>query len=149
MPANVSFVVDRSAVDRVLEVPLYAWLQRTLSTIAANAFHRAPVSTPQPIHPKSKAEQRVPGKLKHSINTRIVGSGTRITGYVEATAPYARFVHEGTAAHPIYPRRPAYALAFWSEKRSEFVVTSRGVNHPGTRPQPFLRDALVEVMGGG
>ncbi len=145
--ADVTFSVDFAGVDRALETPLRAWLQGRLSAIASNAFHRAPVSKPTPIHPKSKAPQRVPGKLKHSINTRIEGSGTRLIGVVEATAPYARYVHEGTGPHPINPRRPAYALAFWWEKKGDFVVLP-SVNHPGTRPQPFLRDALVAVMGG-
>lgn len=146
--ADVSFSVDLSAIDRALEPGLRAWLQGRLSAVASNAFHRAPVSTPTPIHPKSNAPQRIPGKLQHSINTRIEGSGTRLVGVVEATAPYARFVHEGTAPHRIEPRRPAFALAFWWEKKGEFAVFPNGVNHPGTRAQPFLKDALVAVMGG-
>lgn len=144
--ANVSFTVDLSAIDRALEEPLRAWLQGRLSAVASNAFHRAPESKSTPIHPMSRAPQIIPGKLKHSINTRIEGTGTRLIGYVEATAPYAKFVHEGTGAHPIRPRKPAFALAFWWEKKGDFEV-NQGVNHPGTRPQPFLRDALVAVMG--
>lgn len=122
-----------------------AWLQGKLSEVASVAFHSAPVSKPTPIHPRSSAPQVVPGQLKHSINTRIDGSYPELVGKVIANVPYAYFVHEGTQAHPILPRRPAYALAFWWERQGEFV-TRNSVFHPGTTAQPFLRDALESVM---
>lgn len=144
--AEVTFDVDSSAFERVLADAAQAWLQRQLSEVASTAFHNCPVSTPQPIHPMSSAPQRQPGRLQHSINTRIEGSFPKLTGRVVANAPYAYFVHEGTNPHPIFPKRPAYALAFWQESAGAFQVRS-SVFHPGTEAQPFLRNALDAVMG--
>lgn len=147
MPTEVTLSIDRTAIEGGFEEELRAWLQAQCSAVASEAFRRAPRSTPAPIHPMSDAPQRVPGTLAHSIDTEIEGSGTRLVGVIRANAPYARFVHEDTEAHAIFPRRPAFALAFWSEKKADFVVTG-GVSHPGTTGQPFLRDALTAVMGG-
>lgn len=147
--ASVSVAVDFSAIDRVLEAPLKSWLQRKLSEVASYAFQIAPVSKETPIHPLSKRGiQQIPGTLKHSINTRITGGGTVLVGYVDANAPYAYYVHEGTkGGQSILPLRPAYALAFWSERDGDFVVTGH-VTRGATPAQPFLRDALVAVIGG-
>ena len=58
-----------------------------------------------------------------------------------AHARYAGFVHEGTRPHVIFPRR-ARALRFNVAGRTVFAAK---VNHPGTKPRPFLREAAAEV----
>lgn len=50
-------------------------------------------------------------------------------------------VNDGTRPHIIRPRR-ARALRFTVNGR---VVFARVVNHPGTKPRPFLDRALREV----
>ncbi|MFD0783839.1 hypothetical protein ACFQZ8_07915 [Micromonospora azadirachtae] len=53
-------------------------------------------------------------------------------------------MHDGTGAHVIRPRRPGGMLRF--ETGGQVVFTTL-VNHPGTRPQPWLREAMEEVAG--
>ena len=83
------------------------------------------------------------GKLRQSIDVeqRRDTAGRFTPGWaVVSDAPYALYVHEGTRPHVIRARRAA-ALVFYWEKVGA-VVAFRQVNHPGTRAQPFLRDAL-------
>lgn len=56
---------------------------------------------------------------------------------ITASAPYARFVHDGTRPHRIVPRTRR-ALAW---PGADHPV--RAVNHPGYRGNPFLTDALT------
>jgi hypothetical protein len=77
------------------------------------------------------------GKLKSSIVGRVIGPPVR--GQVEATAPYSLAVHEGTSPHTITPNT-AQVLRFPS--RAGAIVYATSVNHPGTRAQPFLWNAL-------
>ena len=53
---------------------------------------------------------------------------------------YAPFVHEGTAAHDIYPR-DAKAL-FWKSARHPV----RRVHHPGYAGNPFLVDGVLATL---
>lgn len=67
----------------------------------------------------------------------IAGAGAGPQGRVEARAPYAKFVEEGTAPHIILPRRRK-VLRFVQNGAVRF---SRGVFHPGTEPRPFMAEA--------
>jgi len=58
-----------------------------------------------------------------------------------AGAPHARFVESGTKPHVIEARR-ARALRFVWHGELRFA---RRVNHPGTKPTHFMRDAAAEV----
>lgn len=64
-------------------------------------------------------------------------------GYsVVANAGYARYVHEGTGPS----RRGKYpgAMRFYGTNASAGrEVFTDDIRHPGTRAQPFLRDALI------
>ena len=87
------------------------------------------------------------GKLRASIRMDrrdaqgrfSVGGRARIASYeVSANTPYAGYVHNGTRPHIIRVRNAR--------------VLTDGVNffgqvvrHPGTRPQPFLTQALKQV----
>jgi hypothetical protein len=65
---------------------------------------------------------------------------------IVADTYYATFVHQGTKAHPIRARR-AQMLRF--PGRAGEIVYRKSVNHPGTKPRPWLREALVRVVGRG
>ena len=82
------------------------------------------------------------GRLRSSIRAeppRIFS--LRGTVKVGSDLEYAGFVNDGTAPHVIRPRR-AQVLRFTVGGR---VVFAKVVNHPGTRPNPFLDRALREV----
>ncbi len=81
------------------------------------------------------------GRLRASITYRVASSPGGIIGEVGTAVEYARFVEYGTQAHVIRPRN-RQAL-YW--KGAEHPV--RLVRHPGNRPYPFLRPALVAAAG--
>lgn len=58
---------------------------------------------------------------------------------VEGNTRYAYLHHQGTKPHII-----TGSLEFKSGGR---MVHTREVHHPGTRPNPYLRNALPEFMG--
>ena len=87
---------------------------------------------------KRKAPKKT-GKLRKSI--RKVRRG--FEAYVFPTVPYAMFVEYGTRPHLIRPVR-ASVLRF--ETRSGEIVYTRLVRHPGTKPQPFIRETAEEVQ---
>lgn len=76
------------------------------------------------------------GRLRSSIFSRMLGSKK---GKVEVGAKYGIFVHEGTRPHIIRIRRKQ-VLA----NRRTGQIFGTVVHHPGTKPQPFLSDALKE-----
>lgn len=61
---------------------------------------------------------------------------------VISTNPHTSFVHDGTRAHQIRPRRPGGVLRFEVGGR---VVFARVVNHPGYRGDPYLTRALRDA----
>ncbi len=80
------------------------------------------------------------GNLQSRIVKRVVTTGK--VPYVTVGVigvDYALFHHEGTRPHPIVARR-ARVLAF--EGRDGTTVFRRRVNHPGTKPNRFLTNAL-------
>lgn len=104
-------------------------LVATLSRrVMNNARQRAPVDT---------------GNLKRSIHTdRITTRGRTIAGGVTAATNYAYELHEGRAARFIKPVN-AKALS-WIDKSTGKRVFSAGHHVRGTRPRPYLIDALRE-----
>lgn len=109
---------------------LYAALQRTVELTAA----WAKTSTLYRSHT---------GGLRNSIRGFVNGgfggvSGAgAMSGRVVASAPYAKFVEDGTTPHLILPRRKQF-LRF---QVNGIVRFSRGVFHPGTSPRPFMQQA--------
>lgn len=82
------------------------------------------------------------GRLRASgrIDVRITNIGP--TGSVTFPMSYARFVHEGTRAHVIRAKKKK-ALKF--KGMGGQVIFRKQVNHPGTKPHPFLERALEEI----
>lgn len=87
------------------------------------------------------------GALRSSLRYRVRRVGSRVRLRVSANTPYARFVHDGTRPHAIYPRR-AKALRFYWPRVGRVVYRKR-VWHPGYRGNPFLRDAVAEELSKG
>jgi len=81
------------------------------------------------------------GALHDSIRatppTGSFASGTLESG-VQADAPHASPVHDGSRPHVI---RPIYGRALAFPVGGQMVFARR-VNHPGNAPQPFLDHAL-------
>lgn len=107
--------------------PVMRAMRRFGRRVEADAKMRAPVDT---------------GRLRQSIGHDIAVSGSRIRMTVFADVGYARFVHEGTGPHVIRPKH-AQALRFQSNGKTIFASV---VHHPGTRPRPFLRNAVREQI---
>lgn len=80
------------------------------------------------------------GKLAASIHIDRIGPSAWA---VKATAPYAAAVHEGSRPHEIRPH--GKVLRF--PTRGGGIVFAPKVQHPGTRPNPFLERAMTSVIG--
>lgn len=75
------------------------------------------------------------GALTASVRGHITDYPARgAEGVVEATAPHAVFVHQGTRPHIIEPRK-AKALRFEQDGAIRFA---QRVQHPGTTADPFI-----------
>jgi hypothetical protein len=84
------------------------------------------------------------GVLKGSIGwkiTHIWRDGVR--GEAGSSLIYANSVHGGQPARKITAKRAKNLRFFW--RRTGKVETFRSVNHPGTKAQPYLTDALLLV----
>ena len=73
------------------------------------------------------------GRLKNSIKVKVIGKGLRIS-----LVEYGREVEFGTPPHVITPKK-AKALKFKSGGKTIFTKV---VHHPGTRPNPFIRNSI-------
>jgi phage gpG-like protein len=87
------------------------------------------------------------GRLRSSIQTRIIREANAVIGQIGTNVVYAR-IHEfggTTRPHTILPRR-ATVLRF---QRGGKTIFARRVNHPGSKfpERPFLRTALDESRG--
>lgn len=63
---------------------------------------------------------------------------------IGANTSYAYFVHQGTHPHPI-DAKPGGTLHFYWAKAGGYVFLQH-VNHPGTRPQPWLWQAASTII---
>jgi len=70
---------------------------------------------------------------------RVTSNGAE--GLIECSVPYAAVLADGSKPHRIEPRKAA-VLRFQVGGR---WVSSHGVDHPGTRPDPFMDNALAKA----
>lgn len=87
-----------------------------------------------------RARQKAPrrsGDLAESIEERVEEDVPR--GVVAATARHSFIVHEGTKSHPV-AARDSKALTIWSGG----IVMRKSAEHPGTKGQPFITEAVEE-----
>lgn len=82
------------------------------------------------------------GRLRSAHREEVGVRFGRVYGFVTNDVEYAESVHNGTPPHRIVPRRSDGVLRF--ETGGQVVFTTY-VNHPGTRAQPWLREAMEEV----
>jgi HK97 gp10 family phage protein len=83
------------------------------------------------------------GQLEASIHARVeVSTPGGASGVIEAAAPYASYLEEGTPPHVIEARH-APAL-HWVDDSGEHHFAKR-VNHPGTKPSPFMGPAYQKA----
>lgn len=95
---------------------------------------------------KQGAQRRVgveTGTLRDSIVKRVlVGSGGMPELWVGTEEEHGEDHHEGTDPHTILPKKPGGVLSF--ELNGQTVFFKR-VEHPGTEPNRFLTDSLVDL----
>jgi hypothetical protein len=126
---STSFNLDRTRIQRMLRLPggiVYRDMERRLRRVEAEAIRRAP------------------GSMGSTIRAQIrTGPGGEFQGVINVRHPAALYVTGGTRPHRIQPRRRGGVLRFTVGGR---VVYARYVNHPGTRPNDFLRQALRAAL---
>jgi HK97 gp10 family phage protein len=82
------------------------------------------------------------GALTASIDSKLLVSGADVAmGEMTAKAPYASYVEGGTEPHVILPKNGQF-LKFTIGGRTVFA---RKVNHPGTKPHPFMGPAFLKA----
>lgn len=124
-------IVGGAQLDDLLQT-LPAKLQKNINRSALRAG--AAVLLPE-------VQQRIPvdsGQLRASARITTRARGATVSASVKVgnfVAWYAHLVEYGTQAHIERPRETGGAMQFGG-------VTTREVNHPGTRPQPFMRPAI-------
>jgi hypothetical protein len=108
--------------------------------ITADAVRYAPVGPSwgfDPAHPRTPPHEG--GELKQSISFHVTDDPRLI---VRADAPYSAYVEMGTSPHPITAHGPWH---LWSPVTGQRF--GHEVSHPGTKPEPFLRKALMQRRG--
>ena len=128
---NVSgeFSESRGEMASQVNEILQRRMRSIIRQVAADARTNAPVDT---------------GRMAQAIREDQIESPTpfRVIGGVTSHAPYSIYVHQGTAPHVIRPRN-ASALKFEAGGKTIFASS---VRHPGTRPRPFLTNAVARVL---
>jgi hypothetical protein len=126
---STSFNLDRRRIERMLRLPggiVYRNMERRVRRAEAEAIRRAP------------------GSMGTTIRAQIQrGPGGEFRGVINVRHPAAIYVTGGTRPHRIAPRRPGGVLRFTVNGQ---VVYARYVNHPGTKPNDFLRQALRAAL---
>lgn len=121
---STSFRLEQSRVARLLRLPGGA-VDRSL---------RRRVERVQ-----AAAQRLAPGSMGNGIRTSLRYTHDGPVGTITSTHPATIYVVNGTRPHIIRPRRPGGVLRFEIGGR---VVYARYVQHPGTRPNGFLIEAL-------
>lgn len=101
-------------------------VRRTLAKVIELTIKEAPVN-----------KQAGGGNLRQSIMSNMSGVAR---GKLEVGSQYGVFVHEGTRPHTITTKR---GLA--NKRTGQFF--GKKVNHPGTKPNPFLQRAVENATG--
>lgn len=81
------------------------------------------------------------GQLRASHRSgHVVVTGDKVSADIVAEQDYSLAVHEGSRPHVIRPRRAR--VLTWGKGAGRVFATS--VNHPGSRPRPWLLNALKD-----
>jgi len=145
-PSNFSYVqLDPAALQALLESesgPVARDLMVRGERVKTKAKQLVGVSKPDPV-PRKKPHR--PGTLRDRIVKRMSIKSGKLVVEVGADVPYAFFHHEGTVAHIIRAKNSPYLVFYWS--RVDRVVAFKSVNHPGTKANKFLTNALPAAKG--
>lgn len=127
---STSFRLDQGRIARLLRLP-GGLVDRNLRRRVARV--------------QQAAERLAPGSMGRGIRSSIRYEADGPIGTVVSTHPATIFVVNGTRPHLIFPRRnrPNPHLKFTVNGR---VVYAKVVNHPGTRPNRFMIEALREAL---
>jgi hypothetical protein len=135
MAANVVMnPVALAALLRSPSGPVYRRGLEDANLVKREAQRRCPVGKATP------GRGRSPGTLRDSIVVRVREGPVFEVGSAD---PVALWVHEGTEPHQIVGNP---LLVFHWAKLGK-VVAFRQVNHPGTKPNRFLVEALTVLNG--
>ena len=119
--------ISNIALPKALSI----WEAEMAPALLAEIRRRAPIS------PTENG-----GRLRDSITVTRRSTASGIEARFTSSAPYAKYVESGTAPHRIEPRQ---ALALHWQDRGRNVFAAR-VNHPGTKANPFVRNAIQAMM---
>ena len=125
--ASVTVRLDDRKIDGLFDnsKELRTYMERHVAETVAVARVEVPVRS---------------SELQRSIGSSYHGGGQwRVT----ASAPHAKWVHNGTEPHEIRAKRGRTLRFFW--KKVGLIVYPIAVNHPGTEPNPFLTRAMHKV----
>ena len=84
------------------------------------------------------------GALRDSIHKRHLANFTGQYLWIGSTQSHALLHHQGTRPHRIAPNQPNTVLKF---RRGTRVIHTAQVNHPGTKPNPYLSAQLRHFIG--
>lgn len=125
---STSFDLDRGRIERMLRLPggmVWNNMERRVRRVEAEAIRRAP------------------GGMKARIRAQIRRGPTGdFQGIIKVEHPAALYVLNGTRPHRIVPRTKK-ALRFTVGGQ---VVFATVVNHPGNKPNNFLKEALRAAL---
>lgn len=125
---STSFDLHRGRIERMLRLPggmVWNNMERRVRRVEAEAIRRAP------------------GSMKQRIRVAIRrGQTGDFQGVIKVEHPAALYVLNGTRPHRIVPRT-AKALRFTVGGQ---VVFAQVVNHPGTKANNFLKEALRAAL---
>lgn len=82
--------------------------------------------------------------LRDALIVRIASDEKGVVALVGVELPHAEVHHQGSQPHVIRPRNVT-VLRFPSSPGGASFVFAREVNHPGTKPNPYLVDAAREL----
>lgn len=111
--------------------------QRNIGSYVSTALHQSVVDARTHARTTNAYKSHTYG-LRNSIQTQVLGPWEE---RLRANAPYAMYVENGTKPHVIEAK--GKALRF--ELNGETVFRKR-VNHPGSKPRYFIRDASLHVI---
>lgn len=155
-------VIDGQKLAEVLRGPNGPVVRELIEAgelVKQEAKRRVGVYRPPDAYAAAQRKRR-PGTLRDSIVKRVTSSGGIPVVQVGSEDHIAMLHHEGTPAHVIAARRRPALVFFWPKVGKVTVVPSPGtgrtyhrgdtfvigkghVNHPGTKPNRFLTDALA------
>ena len=125
---STSFDLHRGRIERMLRLPggmVWNNMERRVRRVEAEAIRRAP------------------GGMKARIRAQIRRTGTGdFQGVIKVDHPAALYVLNGTRPHRIVPRTKK-ALRFTVGGQ---VVYATLVNHPGSKPNNFLKEELRAAL---